>query len=328
MIVVTGAAGFIGSNIVADLELSGKGPIAVCDWFGSGDKWLNLAKRSIAAFVAPEGLIDFLNANASSIRAVIHMGAISATTEKDVDRLIELNINFSVNLWDWCATANVPFIYASSAATYGDRESDFDDRDDMGFLSELRPLNGYGWSKKVVDQIFSARVAEGKPKPPQWVGFKFFNVYGPNEYHKDGMRSVISKLFDTISTGQGIKLFRSHRPDVRDGEQLRDFVYVKDCSRVVCWTLDNPALNGIFNLGTGKARSFLDLATLVRTRLNKDASIEFIDMPESIRAKYQYFTQADMTKLRSTGMSFEFTSLEGGIEDYLEKYLLQDDRYR
>ncbi|WP_027524860.1 ADP-glyceromanno-heptose 6-epimerase [Bradyrhizobium sp. Ec3.3] len=328
MIVVTGAAGFIGSNIVADLEKLGKGPIAVCDWFGSGDKWLNLAKRSVAAFVAPERLIDFLNANASAIRAVIHMGAISATTEKDVDRLIELNVNFSVSLWDWCAMSHVPFIYASSAATYGAREADFSDQDDLAFLNELRPLNGYGWSKKAVDQIFAARVANGQPKPPQWVGLKFFNVYGPNEYHKDDMRSVISKLFDTISAGQGIKLFKSHRPNIRDGEQLRDFVYVRDCSRAVCWFLDNPALSGIFNLGTGKARSFLDLATLVRAHLNKHVPIEFIDMPEAIRAKYQYLTQADMTKLRRAGMSFEFASLEDGIEDYLEKYLLQDDRYR
>lgn len=328
MIVVTGAAGFIGSNIVADLERLGKGPIAACDWFGSGDKWLNLAKRSIAAFVAPERLIGFLNDNASAVRAVIHMGAISATTEKDVDRLIELNINFSVSLWDWCAAARVPFLYASSAATYGDREADFLDHDDTSSLSQLRPLNGYGWSKKATDQIFAARAAEGRPTPPQWIGFKFFNVYGPNEYHKDDMRSVISKLFDTIRAGQEIKLFKSHRPDIRDGEQLRDFVYVKDCSNVVCWALDNPSLSGIFNLGTGKARSFLDLATLVRGRLNQHAPIEFIDMPEAIRAKYQYFTQADMTKLRQAGMDFEFTSLEDGIEDYLDHYLLKDDRYR
>lgn len=328
MIVVTGAAGFIGSNIVADLEQSGKGPVAACDWFGSEDKWLNLAKRSIAAFVTPERLIDFLDANSSAIRAVIHMGAISATTEKDVDRLIELNVNFSVGLWDWCAAAQVPFLYASSAATYGDREADFYDQDDLVSLSGLRPLNGYGWSKKVVDQIFAARVAEGQPKPPQWVGFKFFNVYGPNEYHKGDMRSVISKLFDTIQAGQGIRLFKSHRPGVRDGEQLRDFVYVKDCSKVVCWALENPSLSGIFNLGTGRARSFLDLATLVRARLNHHVPIDFIDMPEAIRAKYQYFTQADVTKLRLAGMDIQFASLENGIEDYVDRYLLQDDRYR
>ncbi|UWU67620.1 ADP-glyceromanno-heptose 6-epimerase [Bradyrhizobium sp. NC92] len=328
MIVVTGAAGFIGSNIVADLERLGKGPIAVCDWFGSGEKWLNLAKRSIAAFVAPERLIDFLNANASAISAVIHMGAISATTEKDVDRLVELNINFSVSLWDWCAAARVPFLYASSAATYGGREADFSDQDDAESLSQLRPLNGYGWSKKAVDQIFAARVAEGRPTPPQWIGFKFFNVYGPNEYHKDDMRSVISKLFDTIQAGEGIKLFKSHRPDIRDGEQLRDFVYVKDCSKIACWALENPTVSGIFNLGTGKARSFLDLAMLVRSRLKQHVPIEFIDMPEAIRAKYQYFTQADTTKIKLAGMNFEFTSLEDGIADYLDHYLLRDDRYR
>ncbi|MCK1345790.1 MULTISPECIES: ADP-glyceromanno-heptose 6-epimerase [unclassified Bradyrhizobium] len=328
MIVVTGAAGFIGSNIVADLELSGKGPIAVCDWFGSGDKWLNLAKRSIAAFVAPEGLIEFLNTNASAIRAVIHMGAISATTEKDVDRLVELNVNFSVNLWDWCVAARVPFVYASSAATYGARESDFIDRDDPASLGELRPLNGYGWSKNVVDQIFAARVADGRPKPPQWVGLKFFNVYGPNEYHKDDMRSVVAKLFDNVTGGRGIQLFKSYRSDVKHGEQKRDFIYVKDCSKVVRLVLDNPNVSGIFNVGTGTARSFLELAMLVRAHLNRDVPIEFVDMPEAIRTKYQYFTEADMTKFRSKGMKLEYTTLESGIADYLDQYLLTKDRYR
>ncbi|WP_020176025.1 ADP-glyceromanno-heptose 6-epimerase [Methyloferula stellata] len=328
MIIVTGAAGFIGSNIVADLEAAGKGPIAVADWFGTGEKWRNLAKRSIAAFIEPEKTLEFLDANRSAIEAIIHMGAISATTERDVDRLATLNIRYSVALWDWCAEAQVPFIYASSAATYGGKESEFFDRDDPASLKALRPLNAYGWSKKAVDDIFANRVAAGAPQPPQWVGLKFFNVFGPNEYHKDDMRSVVVKLFDTVQAGEHLRLFKSYRANIADGDQRRDFVYVKDCTRAVLWFLENPNVSGIFNLGAGTARSFLDIAQVLLARLNKRVDIEFIEMPELIRDRYQYFTEADMTKARSVGMKFEFLTLEKAIEDYLECHLLQEDRYR
>ncbi len=328
MIVVTGAAGFIGSNIVADLEGAGKGPVAVVDWFGTGEKWRNLTKRSVAAFVEPEKILDFLDTNPSGVKAVIHMGAISATTERDVDKLAALNIRYSVALWDWCAKTQVPFIYASSAATYGGKESGFFDRDDPASLQALRPLNAYGWSKKAVDDIFAGRVAVGLPKPPQWVGLKFFNVFGPNEYHKDDMRSVIVKLFDTVQAGEHLRLFKSYRANIAHGDQRRDFVYVKDCTRAVLWFLENPNISGIFNLGTGVARSFLDIAQVLLARLNKRVDIEFIDMPELIRDRYQYFTEADMAKARSLGMKFEFLTLEKAIEDYLECHLLQEDRYR
>jgi ADP-L-glycero-D-manno-heptose 6-epimerase len=328
MIVVTGGAGFIGSNIIADLEAAGKEPIAIVDWFGTGDKWRNVAKRSIAAFVEPETIIAFLDANRASITAVIHMGAISATTERDVDRLAALNIRFSIALWDWCAEAQIPFIYASSAATYGAKESGFADDDDPASLAALRPMNAYGWSKKAIDEIFASRVAAGQLKPPQWVGLKFFNVFGPNEYHKDGMRSVVVKLFDTIRAGEHIRLFKSYRADIEHGDQRRDFVYVKDCSRVILWFLENPGVSGIFNLGTGTARSFLDIARTLLARLNKEADIEFIEMPELIRGRYQYFTEADMAKARAAGMKIEFLTLEKAIEDYLECHLLHEDRYR
>jgi ADP-L-glycero-D-manno-heptose 6-epimerase len=328
MIIVTGAAGFIGSNIVAELELEKIGPVVVCDWFGSGDKWRNLAKHSIAAFVDPENLLGFLAANASSVKAVIHMGAISATTERDVDRLITLNIRYTVSLWDWCAAARVPFLYASSAATYGAEEREFLDHDDPLAISKLRPLNGYGWSKKAVDEIFANRVAAGQPTPPQWVGLRFFNVFGPNEYHKDDMRSIVVKLFESAQSGEGIRLFKSYRTNVEDGDQRRDFVYVRDCTRAILWLLGNPGVSGIFNLGTGAARSFLDIAHIVLKRLNKNLNVEFIDMPEQIRDKYQYFTCANMDKLRAAGFPFQFTTLEDGIRDYLEAHLLREDRYR
>ncbi len=328
MIVVTGAAGFIGSNIVADLEAAGKGELVAVDWFGTGEKWRNLAKRRIAAFVEPMAILDFLRANASEVEAVIHMGAISSTTETDVDKLADLNIRYSVSLWDWCAEAQVPFIYASSAATYGGMESGFHDKDDPASLGALRPLNGYGWSKKAVDDIFAGRVAAGRLKPPQWVGLKFFNVFGPNEYHKDDMRSVVVKLFDTIEAGEPIRLFKSYRPDVKHGDQRRDFIYVKDCTRVILWLLENPAVSGIFNLGTGTARSFLDIANGVLAHVNRRIDIEFIEMPEWLRPRYQYFTQADMNKLKATGMNFEFMPLEDAISDYVQSYLMRDDRYR
>ena len=305
-----------------------KAEVAVVDWFGIGEKWRNLAKRSIAAFVDPEKVIEFLTANASTIQAIIHMGAISSTTERDVDRLVMLNIRYCVALWDWCAKAQVPFIYASSAATYGAKESGFEDGDDPVALAALRPLNGYGWSKKAVDDIFVSRVATGLPKPPQWVGLKFFNVFGPNEYHKGDMRSVVVKLFETVRAGEHIRLFKSYRPNINHGDQRRDFIYVKDCTRAILWFLENPSISGIYNLGTGSARSFLDIAHALLSRLNKSVDIEFIDMPDGLRERYQYFTEADMTKIKSVGMSFEFTTLEKGIEDYLESYLLKEDRYR
>jgi ADP-L-glycero-D-manno-heptose 6-epimerase len=328
VIVVTGAAGFIGSNVVADLEVAGRRQIAVVDWFGTGEKWRNIAKRSIAAFVDPMTVFHFLKTHASEIESIIHMGAISATTEKDVDRLVALNIQYSVSLWDWCAEAQVPFIYASSAATYGGEEFKFEDNNDPVALAALRPLNGYGWSKKAVDDIFASRAAQGQPTPPQWVGLKFFNVFGPNEYHKDDMRSVAVKLFDRIQSGGHIELFKSYRPDVADGNQKRDFIYVKDCTRTILWFLEHPNVSGIFNLGTGTARSFLDIAQTLITKLDKSIDIEFIDMPEALRSRYQYFTEADMTKLKSVGMKFDFLALENAVEDYLQSYLLREDRYR
>jgi ADP-L-glycero-D-manno-heptose 6-epimerase len=327
MIIVTGAAGFIGSNIVAELQDAGRGPIAVIDWFGEENKWRNLVKRNIAAFVAPEQTLSFLDNNATKIESIIHMGAITATTEKNVDLLVERNINYSVMLWDWCTQHKVPFIYASSAATYGALESLLKDDDSIEALSKLRPLNPYGWSKNATDLIFAQRIADGKT-PPQWVGLKFFNVYGPNEYHKGDMRSVITKFYDDIQTWGAVKLFKSDRPDIDDGQQKRDFVYVKDCSQAVLWFVDHPAVSGIFNMGTGNARSFIDLVKAMEKTIGKPVEISFKDMPEELKSRYQYYTEADMGKARSAGLNVSFRSLEAGITDYIENYLSNPDSYR
>ena len=327
MIIVTGAAGFIGSNIVADLQEAKRGPIVVIDWFGNENKWRNLSKHQISAFVTPEKTLEFLKANTSKIECVIHMGAISSTTEKNVDLLVEHNINYSIMLWDWCTQYKVPFIYASSAATYGADENLLKDDDSLEALRELQPLNPYGWSKKATDLIFAQRVAQGMT-PPQWVGLKFFNVYGPNEYHKGDMRSVITKFYDDIQIWGAVKLFKSDRPDIEDGQQQRDFVYVKDCSQAVLWFMEHNSTSGIFNIGTGNSRTFLDLVKAMEKTIGKPVEITFKDMPEELKTRYQYRTQADMSKARSAGLNVGFRSLEAGITDYLENYLSTSDIYR
>ncbi len=328
MIVVTGAAGFIGSNIVADLEARGDGPIAIVDWFGTDERWRNLAKRRVAHFVRPEQLMLFLDGHAGEVRGVIHMGAISATTERDVDLLVERNIACSVALWDWCAAHEVPFVYASSAATYGGIEHGFVDDDAIAAQAALRPLNAYGWSKKATDLIFAERVARGGPQPPSWAGLKFFNVYGPNEYHKGEMMSVACKLHAQVMAGEPVRLFKSYRDGVADGEQRRDFVHVADCSAAALWLLDRPGTRGLFNIGSGGARSFLDIARALGRVVNKPVDVEFIDMPEAIRDRYQYFTQAETAKLAATGFGRRATTLEDGVADYITGYLAREDRYR
>lgn len=328
MIVVTGAAGFIGSNIVADLEARGQGPVAAVDWFGDDERWRNLANRRVAHFVRPENLPPFLDAHAGEVRGLLHMGAISATTERDVDRLVELNIRATVSLWDWCARAGVPFVYASSAATYGGIESGFTDDDAIAAQQALRPLNAYGWSKKATDLIFAERALRGEPAPPRWAGLKFFNVYGPNEYHKGDMMSVACKLYAQVMAGETVKLFRSYREGVADGDQRRDFVHVADCTAAALHLLGGDAPSGIYNVGSGEARSFLDIATALGRVVNRAVEIEFIDMPEAIRDRYQYFTQAEMGKLRATGFDRAATTLEDGVADYVQHYLAREDRYR
>ncbi len=327
MIVVTGGAGFIGSNIIAALSKSGRREIVVCDWFGATDKWRNIAQHEIYEIIRPESLSAFLDQNKVRIEAIIHMGAISSTTERDVDKIIAANFRLSCDLWDWCSKSGTPFIYASSAATYGDGAAGFVDDWKPDALAKLRPLNAYGWSKHAFDRRVARLVASGRPSPLIWAGLKFFNVYGPNEYHKAEMRSVICQIVDTVQRGDTVKLFKSHHRDYPDGGQLRDFVYVKDCADLVLWLLTRGEYKGIFNVGTGKARSFADLAHGVFKAMNVTPRIEYIDIPPEIRSNYQYFTQAEMGNLRALGYTHPFTELEDGITDYVQNYLLGKNPY-
>jgi ADP-L-glycero-D-manno-heptose 6-epimerase len=327
MYLVTGGAGFIGSNIVAALS-ERDDEVVVCDWLRDDERWRNLAKHEISEIIEPETALAWLHRKGDRLRAVVHMGAISATTETNVDLIAARNIRATLELMEWCTGAKVPLIFASSAATYGDGTQGFDDAFARDALAKLRPLNAYGWSKHVVDRRLARWVEAGATLPPQWVGLKFFNVYGPNEYHKGSMQSVVAKNYSVVRDGQPLRLFRSYRAEYADGGQLRDFIYVRDCVDVVLWLLDNPQVSGLFNLGTGQARSWLDLAKALFAATGRAPAIEFIDMPPTLIEKYQYFTQARMDRLRSAGYQRPFTSLEEGIADYVRRYLAADDPYR
>lgn len=328
MYVVTGGAGFIGSNIVHGLETAGLGPVAVVDRLRDGGKWRNLSKHELFDIVQPEDAMAFLDAHAGAVTAVIHMGAISSTTETDVDLIINNNFRYSMQLWHWCSTNRVRFIYASSAATYGDGAMGFDDDGSSGALAKLRPMNPYGWSKHLFDRRVAAMIEEGDRVPPQWVGLKFFNVYGPNEYHKAGQRSVVAQTYPHAANQEAAVLFRSHHPDYEDGGQLRDFVWVGDCVDIVLWLLANEAVSGLFNCGTGKARSFADLVRAVYGAMDREPLIEYIDTPPAIRDKYQYFTEARMDRLRAAGYDAPMTELEDGIATYVRDFLDTDDPHR
>ncbi len=326
MILVTGGAGFIGSNLVAALDARGE-RVAVCDHLGGADKWRNLAKRNLEDIVAPGRLTEFLHRNENDIEAIFHLGAISTTTETDVDLIMDNNFHLSCMLWKWCRDFNVQFIYASSAATYGDGSGGFTDDESHEALAKLHPLNAYGWSKNLFDRWVVRRKARGDSGPPQCVGLKFFNVYGPNEYHKGGQRSVAHQIYPFTQRDEAFPLFKSHNPKYQDGGQLRDFVWVGDCVKVMLWLLEDTKVNGLFNLGTGQARSFADLAKAVYAAAGKEPKIQYRDMPEELRGKYQYFTQADMQKLRAAGYAAPFTELEEGVKIYVQQYLAKEDAY-
>jgi ADP-L-glycero-D-manno-heptose 6-epimerase len=327
MIVVTGGAGFIGSNLVAALNARGCHDIVVVDRFGGGDKWRNLAKRELAGLIAPDDLFALLDARAPEIEAVFHLGAISATTEANVDLIAETNFALSLRLWEWCCWRATRLIYASSAATYGGGAAGFEAALDVAALARLRPLNAYGWSKHLFDRRIARLVATDAPTPPQWAGLKFFNAYGPNEYHKGRQQSVVAQLWPKIAAGQPATLFRSHRPGITDGEQARDFVWVGDCVAVLLWLYDNPAVSGLFNVGSGTARSFKDLATAVFAAAGKPPRIEYVDTPPDIRDKYQYFTEARLEGLRAAGYAQPFVALEDGVSRYVREFLATADPY-
>jgi ADP-L-glycero-D-manno-heptose 6-epimerase len=326
MLLVTGGAGFIGSNVVAALNDAGRADVAVCDILGHDGKWRNLAKRQLADIVPPAQLPAWLNGR--RLEAIIHLGAISETTATDGDLVIETNFRLSMRLLDWCTDNATPFIYASSASTYGDGAQGFGDDPSMSALRALRPMNLYGWSKHLFDMAVAERASRGEKLPPQWAGLKFFNVFGPNEYHKGSMMSVLARRFDDIKAGHPVHLFKSHREGIADGDQRRDFIYVDDVVRVMIWLLATPSVSGLFNVGTGKARSFSELIRSAYAALGAIPNISYVDMPESIRGSYQYFTESNIDRLQRAGYNGGFTALETAVDAYVKDFLDSADRYR
>jgi ADP-L-glycero-D-manno-heptose 6-epimerase len=315
MIVVTGAAGFIGSCMVGYLNHNGFKNIVIVDDFSRMDKIPNLEDKKYSFKIEREEFFEWLDSNKPPVNFFIHLGARTDTTEFDYSIHEKLNVEYSKSAWQYCIQQDIPLVYASSAATYGSGESGYND--DHGLPEKLHPLNPYGISKNEFDKWALKQSAT----PPRWYGLKFFNVYGPNEYHKGRMASVIFHSFHQVQKNGYVNLFRSHRPDFEDGQQLRDFVYVKDVVKVCAWFMDAHPASGLYNLGTGKARSFYDLAASTFQGLDLKPDIRFIDMPEDIRDKYQYFTEANMQKLIMAGYHDKFYSLEDGVEDYVRNYL-------
>ncbi len=322
MYLITGGAGFIGSNIAAALDATGS-DIVISDRLGSDDfKWRNIAKRRLFDLVPPDATPAFLEVNRGKIRGVVHMGAISTTTEADVDAIVRNNIRLSIDLWTYCARERIPLVYASSSATYGDGRQGFLDRFDADYLSRLRPLNAYGWSKNMFDRWVSRAIGAGAPSPPRWAGLKFFNVYGPNEYHKGSQRSVAVQMHARIRERGSVRLFRSENPKYADGGQMRDFVWVGDCVRLALWALEDPAApSGLYNVGSGMARSFLDNAKIMFKEMGVEPNVEFVDLPANLRGKYQYYTCANMDKARAAGFAVPATGLEDGLRLYIRDYL-------
>ncbi len=324
MILITGGAGFIGSNLNAALAAAGH-EVAIADWLGSEGKWRNLAAHPPAHVIRPDRLDAFL-ASRPPLEMVFHLGAISETTATDGDLVWQTNVDLPLHLWEWCAANGVRLVYASSAATYGDGDAGFED--DIGALATLKPRNLYGWSKHAFDLQVAKLLAAGAPRPPQWAGLKFFNVYGPNEYHKGKMISVVKVKHDDVLAGHAPKLFRSVDPRVADGQQMRDFIWVDDVVDVMAWLLGNPGVNGLFNVGTGNARSYQHLAEAVCRSAGVLERVEFIDTPVALRRGYQSFTQAAMGRLRDAGYDKPFTVLEAGVDRYIAGYLATPDPYR
>jgi ADP-L-glycero-D-manno-heptose 6-epimerase len=322
MIVVTGGAGFIGSAFVWKLNEQGIDDVLIVDDLGTSDKWRNLVPRRFADYLHLDAFRKQLldgRFDHAGVSAIVHMGANSSTTERDAEHLMENNYRYTRDLAEWAAGRNVRFVYASSGATYGDGSLGFSDDDAL--VPDLRPLNMYGYSKQLFD-LWALRTGMAS----RIAGLKFFNVFGPNEYHKGDMASLVYKAHGQIVDTGELKLFKSHHPDYGDGESLRDFVYVKDCVEVMWWLLANPEVNGIYNVGTGRARSWNDLAAAIFAAMGREPAVRYIDMPEALRGKYQYYTQASIEKLRGAGCPVAFRPLEDAVRDYVAGYLVPGER--
>jgi ADP-L-glycero-D-manno-heptose 6-epimerase len=325
MILITGGAGFIGSNLHAALLRRGHETVVV-DKLGSDGKWRNLAKHPPARLLYPDDLNDFLRGH-PPVEMVFHLGAVSDTTASDGDLTWATNVELSRRLWEWCADRSVRMVYASSAATYGDGTLGFEDDSSLTALQQLRPLNLYGWTKHAFDIDVAKTLLVKREHPPQWAGLKFFNVYGPNEYHKGSMISVVKVKHDEIAAGAPARLFRSDQPGLADGAQSRDFIWVGDVVDVMLWLMDTPSVSGLFNLGTGRARTYLDMAHAVSDAAGMPRAVQFIDMPAKLQGQYQSFTEAPMHRLRAAGYSGQFTPLEEGVRRYVQDYLSAADRF-
>lgn len=324
MILITGGAGFLGSNIAARLCADGH-DVAIADRLGHGDKWRNVAKRPVTDIVAPEDTLDWIARHGDDLVAVVHMGGGASSAGTDVDLILSRTNHLSRAVWDLCASANIPFIYASSAATYGDGVSGFDDDPAPQALARQRPLDPQGWSRLLFDRFVARQVARRLPSPPQHVGLRFFDVYGPNEYHKGGGQSVPGRMYEAVARGRPVTLHPLHDPARGANVCKRDFTYVKDCADVVSWLVEHPDVNGLFNIGTGKARGFADVAKALYSALGREPAISFLDTPDAIPVLHA--NEARIERLRAAGYTRPFTSLEAGIADYCQTHLLQPDRY-
>lgn len=321
MIVITGAAGFIGSCLIKRINEEGVDAVIAVDDFSRPDKLRNLQNKKLAGIVHRDELVNWLSQHHKKVAAIFHLGARTDTTEFDWDIFERLNLNYSKRIWEACRDFSIPLIYASSAATYGDGKLGYTDHHDL--VKDLKPLNPYGASKN----LFDLWVLQQETSPPYWYGLKFFNVYGPNEYHKGRMASVIMHAFNQISKTRHMKLFRSHRDDIADGHQSRDFIYIKDILNICLFCFYHRPESGLYNAGTGKARTFIDLVKAAFNAMDLNPAIEFIDTPEDIRDTYQYFTEADMNKLKSSGYDRPFFELETGVDEYIRSYLIPGKLY-
>ncbi|MDG1287007.1 MAG: ADP-glyceromanno-heptose 6-epimerase [Rickettsiales bacterium] len=327
IILIIGGAGFIGSNLAKRLADRGTHRIVIADQFGNGKKWNNLVRVPVDEIVHPENLFYWLDSYGEEVDMVYHLGGIADSAEGDVESIIESNHNFPLLVWRWCAEASVRFIYASSYEVYGDGAQGFDDTEDLDYQRKLRPLNPNGWSKKLLDMHVSGAKERDEAVPPQWVGLRLFNIYGPNEYHKKSSRSVALKIYEEASKGVPVKLFKSGNDAYADGAQMRDFMHVSDAINMLEWFLDTSDVSGTFNAGSGKAHSFEELANVIFKALGKEPNIKYVDMPTDVEGQYQYKTEATIQRLRNIGYDRPIMTMEQGITDYIQNYLKKDDPY-